>query len=835
MRLPLLCVLIACLTSAAAQTPPAPQPGIPLDIYQLAGQPTYFPQLFPGQTPNDHLLLAYLSLDNNSTIFGAYPGAMIAQASCLLRIVNEDTYRFRFTADDGLRVWIDDRLVVEIDTLLPVDLRGSLGVRRDVELTLSASDHPLRLEYFNAGGSRELRFEWYIAGIRSYAPVPAELFYHLPADEPVLSTGVKQYYAANARAIPGDGQPVAGMHPMLRTEDLLPDAYRHTIGGLAWLPGGRLAYCTWDSLGAVYVLQDGQPRRIAGGLHEPLGLQAVGDTLYVLQKQELTRLVDLDGDGTTDSYETVCQAWEYGGTAYEFAGGLHYDGEAFYLGLSQAMDAAGKPLPRQGRHRGTLLRVDRQGGADVLATGLYFPNSLTPDGRGGYYLGDAAQGDQPARLLHVRRGGTAQALAALPPVRVPGQGWIPGQGPYAGQLLLSDLVGGGLKRVAWDSLSTGVNVALFRCAQGFDAGLHRLLPTEDGRCIAGGASLGTRFAELGKYSGTLQRLSLRDSLPFELSRVTATRGGLVLHFTEELPRRVGPGDFEVRQGGAVLPVGDLRRAPDGRALWLALDGLAAGQQLHLRLVHPLVSAAGHALWSTEAWYALNHAPDRAAPDWPVVPVAADNNLLPEEVAAGWQSLFDGQTTRGWRNYRAQTVSPGWQVVEGTLARVGQGAGDLVSEGQYGDFELEFEWQIAEGGNSGVFYLVVEDERYPTVWRTGPEYQLLDDLRHPDNKLPSHRSGSNYDLQPPAFEALGLPGTWNRSRIRIRQGEVEHWLNGYPVVRYTLWTPAWEAQVAASKFRDMPAYGRARRGHIALQDHGDPIRFRNIRIRELDKR
>jgi hypothetical protein len=206
-----------------------------------------------------------------------------------------------------------------------------------------------------------------------------------------------------------------------------------------------------------------------------------------------------------------------------------------------------------------------------------------------------------------------------------------------------------------------------------------------------------------------------------------------------------------------------------------------------------------------------------------------NTLTAAERAEGWRLLFDGRTTAGWRGFRRAELPTGWQVVDGTLARVGPG-GDIITEDQFDSFELALDWKVAPGGNSGIFFHVTEDADH--VWETGPELQILDDAGHRDGLLPETSAGSNYALHAPAEDVVRPAGEWNRVRLVVRGDHVEHWLNGVRIVAYELGSADWQARVAASKFADMPGYGRARRGHIALQDHGDPVWFRNLRIRPL---
>ncbi|MEW6071975.1 MAG: DUF1080 domain-containing protein [Planctomycetota bacterium] len=213
----------------------------------------------------------------------------------------------------------------------------------------------------------------------------------------------------------------------------------------------------------------------------------------------------------------------------------------------------------------------------------------------------------------------------------------------------------------------------------------------------------------------------------------------------------------------------------------------------------------------------------AAPSLPA------NVLTPEEERAGWRSLFDGESLEHWRCFRAKSVSAGWRVVDGAIARVGA-AGDLLTREQFADFILEIDWKISPGGNSGILFRVTED--YEEVWETGPEMQILDDRAVPAGLDPKTAAGANYALHAPAAEYSKPAGEWNHARLEVRGAHVVHHLNGHLLLEYDLWSPKWRELVAASKFAAMPDYGRRRTGHIALQDHGDEVWFRNLKILPL---
>jgi hypothetical protein len=195
----------------------------------------------------------------------------------------------------------------------------------------------------------------------------------------------------------------------------------------------------------------------------------------------------------------------------------------------------------------------------------------------------------------------------------------------------------------------------------------------------------------------------------------------------------------------------------------------------------------------------------------------------------WRTLFDGRSLAAWRGFKKASVPAGWQIVDGALTRVGE-AGDLITRDEFRDFELELEWKVAEGGNSGIMYRVTENAE--ETYETGPEMQVLDDARHKDGQSRLTAAGSAYGLYPAPAGVVKPAGQWNAVRIVVRGNHVEHWLNGIKVVEYELGSPDWEAKVQASKFKQWPGYGRAASGHIALQDHGDRVAYRDIKVRTL---
>ncbi len=209
--------------------------------------------------------------------------------------------------------------------------------------------------------------------------------------------------------------------------------------------------------------------------------------------------------------------------------------------------------------------------------------------------------------------------------------------------------------------------------------------------------------------------------------------------------------------------------------------------------------------------------------------------------SGWVSLFDGKTTSGWHSYGKTAVGEAWKVADGmlyldTTQKEGwqiKGGGDIVTNDEYDNFDLKLEWKIASNGNSGIIFYVHEDSsKYKYVWNTGPEMQVLDNNGHPDAKIPKHRAGDLYDLISCSTETVKPAGEWNEAEIISNNGKLNFFLNGANVVSATLWDSTWKQLVAGSKFKDMSDFGTYKKGRIALQDHGNAVWYRNIKIKKL---
>ena len=222
-----------------------------------------------------------------------------------------------------------------------------------------------------------------------------------------------------------------------------------------------------------------------------------------------------------------------------------------------------------------------------------------------------------------------------------------------------------------------------------------------------------------------------------------------------------------------------------------------------------------------------------------------NTLTQAEIADGWELLFDGETMNGWRDFNGDSLTEPWHVVDGCIQAKGagsDGSGYIVTDRQFDNFILDWDWKLSHGGNSGMLYHVVENPFFQVPYVTGPEYQLIDnegweEVNAPEKLEEWQKLGVDYAMHLPTPDSMFVNphGEWNNSRIVFDNGHVEHWLNGHKILEFEAWTDDWYARKNSGKWENAPEYGLARTGVICLQDHGNPASFRNIKIKQLPKK
>lgn len=795
-----------------------------------------------------------------------------------LNIPANEIYDFSLVSDDGSRLTINGKVIVDNDGLHGYS-------RKTGKVALAKGFHPFEVQFFQGKGGKGLALEWKAPGETAYRTISGARIAHHKKDKP--SKG-KLLEMASERRIPGDGYAVQEVHPSYDLSQARPEVFTPKVGGIDFLSDGRMVVSTWDAAGSVFILngvnrddpQNITVKTIAKGFAEPLGLKVVDDEIYILQKQELTKLIDHNGDDIIDEYQSFCKDWKVSANFHEFAFGLAYKDGYFYGTLATAIEPGGASTQPQIPDRGKVFKIAKADGSlEFLAHGLRTPNGVGLGVDDEIFVADN-QGDwlPASKIVHVKKGawygsrsvdfaGTANLQETLPVV------WLPqdeignspstplalNDGPYKGQMIHGEVTNGGVKRVFVEKVNGEYQGCVFRFIQGLEAGVNRIAWGPDGALYAGGIGSTGNWGHSGKLWYGLQRLKYNQQSTFEMLAVRAKSNGIEIEFTEPLRHSDGNSlaDYSVSQwyyqptaqyGGPKLGLEDLKIrsvniAEDRKKVFLELDGMKPKHVIYLRILNNPISTQNHQLWSSEGWYTLNQIPEnnpgfRRDP----VPAVAVNTLSPQEKAEGWELLFDGKTTRGWRNFKKQTIGKSWIIEDNALtldARenpdgtwAAADGGDIVTQDQFENFELSLEWKIMNCGNSGIMYNVQEKGDYCCVWQTGPEMQVLDNSCHPDGKYTTHRAGDLYDMIECKYVTVLPAGGWNKARLIVNNGHVEHWLNGYKVVSYTLWDDTWNTMVANSKFKDLPDFGKFKQGHIALQDHSDRVWYRNIKIKNL---
>ena len=220
-------------------------------------------------------------------------------------------------------------------------------------------------------------------------------------------------------------------------------------------------------------------------------------------------------------------------------------------------------------------------------------------------------------------------------------------------------------------------------------------------------------------------------------------------------------------------------------------------------------------------------------------INSNDNAKASTEENNWVSLFDGKTFKGWHNYMSDSISDEWQIENGAMVfnpnpDKDHGINNLVTDKDYTDFILSLEWKISEGGNSGIFWGVLEDKNYNVPYQTGPEVQVLDNINHPDGEKENHRSGALYDMIAPSQDVVKKVGAWNTCVIEInhKTNSGKIWLNDINIVSFPVSGKQWDEMISKSKFKDWPGFGKFKTGKIGLQDHESKVSFRNIKIKEL---
>lgn len=464
-------------------------------------------------------------------------------------------------------------------------------------------------------------------------------------------------------------------HPSHIVTDLTPEELDMRVSGIDFLSDGTMAVCTWDQFGSVYLIKNYDGKRedmditlFAEGIQEPLGLVVVDDVIYIQQKQELTRLIDSDGDKKCDGYETVCNAWEVSANFHEFCFSPIYKDGNFYLTLAIAVNSGGATTDPQVKDRGTLIKVDpKTGQYEMLSAGFRTPNglSLAPNGedfliadnQGDWLPGNKLMVVKPGRFYN-HRYNPAHPMSKLP-VSPPAV-WLPQndiansptkpliikEGRFEGQILLGDIHHGGIRRIFLEEINGEYQGTAFRYAQDLRGGINRMEYGPDGHIYAGITGTSGNWLN-GKTNGLL-RIELSDKPVFELEKVQTMSNGLMLSFTQPLAQNMGwdPQYYKVESftykptvqyGGPKvdrhqLAVKSASVSSDRTQVFLEIPNIKKGYIVHGTLDADITHDGSTPTWAGEWWTTVNDIPKGQKGEILPVPANAESILVIEDIS-----------------------------------------------------------------------------------------------------------------------------------------------------------------------------------------------------------
>lgn len=558
-----------------------------------------------------------------------------------LKIPQTSNYLFRLRSDDGSRLLIDGQEIINHD--------GPHGPSpKDGEIALTAGNHPFVIDYYEGGGEQAIFFEWRSFFNPEWQTVSDEYLMHAPDDNLVATMPAPM---DRGKIYPGDGTRLMGVHPSYTLTQARPNGFTPKVGGMDFLSDGRLVISTWDAEGAVYILDGVQTgdqskittKKIATGLAEPLGLKVVDDTIFVMQKQELTKLIDHDGDELIDEYATVSNAWETTANFHEFGFGLAFEEPYFYATLAIGILPGGASAPNQPSSRGKAIRIHRHtGDLEYIVSGLRTPNGINFGADGELFIADN-QGDwlPASKILHASQGAFFNSYAVEPnetKTPKPPVVWLPqdeignspstpnylNDGPYQGQMLHGEVTHGGLKRVFVEQVNGEYQGTVFRFVQGLEAGVNRNVWGPDGALYIGMVGSTGNWGDVGKQYFGLQRIKYNETPTFEVLAVRTQADGLELEFTQPVKTGYGVQSEEIaltryfykptanyggpKLGETKISIDNMTWSPDRRKLRLIFSGRKPEHVYYLRLPNNWTDAANRKIWTTESWTTVNYWP-----------------------------------------------------------------------------------------------------------------------------------------------------------------------------------------------------------------------------------
>lgn len=544
---------------------------------------------------------------------------------------------FRLVSDDGSILKLNGKEIIDnTGNHAPEAVHG--------EGELKDGLNAFKIQFHQAGGGSAVSLQWSADG-QKYTVVPDTVLFHNGKSFKQLLP----YVSKTANSSPGDQMPLDAVHPSFDVFDAKPADFNPRVGGIDFIDENQMIICTWDAEGAVYILKNYNSedpeqivvKQIAKGLAEPLGIKMVDGEIYVLQKQELTKLIDHDGDEIIDEYQKVCDTWHVTSHYHEFAFGLVYKDESFYATLATDLGSEYKNVP----HRGKVVRISKDGSElEFIAEGFRTPNGISEGPDGALYVSDNQGNWIPtSKIVRVEKGGwygfrhadwdrvqeyeEQPPLVWLPHVEIsnsPSEQTVLNLGPYKDQMIYGDVTHGGIKRIFIDEIDGVKQGAAFRFIQGLDAGINRLEWGPDGNLYAGGIGSGGNWRHEGKLWYALHRFNYNAKSTFEMLAVRAKVGGMEIELTEPVnsSENISTDNFNVQQyyyeatanyggpkkGVEILKVTNVRLSEDRKKIFLQIEGIEDRKVVYIHIQKPFKSTNDQDLWSTETWYTMTKKP-----------------------------------------------------------------------------------------------------------------------------------------------------------------------------------------------------------------------------------